>query len=92
VCEARSHSRLGAETEEHNSHNTEGYNTYNEFFHIVSPILLTVYSLIPELLIVSITLLWEIQKTMIGGIIIITVAAIELPERAIPPAEMEDII
>ena len=38
---------------------------------------------------VSITLLCEIKKTKIGGIIRSTVTAIALPERAIPPAEIE---
>ena len=36
-------------------------------------------------------MLCETQNTIIGGIIKITVTAIALPERAIPPAEIEDI-
>lgn len=47
------------------------------------------YSFIPELLIVSITLLCVKRKTIIGGIISKTEIAIELPDRAIPPAATE---
>ena len=43
----------------------------------------------PELLIVSITLLCVNRNTAIGGNISITVIAIALPARAIPPAVTE---
>ena len=40
---------------------------------------------------VSITLLWDMKYTKIGGIISKTVHAMAEPERAVPPAETEPI-
>ncbi len=40
---------------------------------------------------VSITFDWEIKNTNMGGIINNTVTAMALPERAIPPADIDDI-
>lgn len=46
----------------------------------------------PALFIASITFLCEIIYTIIGGIIMITVTAIALPARTIPPAVVCDMI
>ena len=45
----------------------------------------------PAVLIVSMTLLCEMKYTKMGGIISITVTAMALPARAVPPDEIDDI-